>query len=419
MIVVYYSLNKILGRRGIMRFRFDLNGLWHFQKDPDQIGESQEWFRRENYQYIENKFEAPVPSCWEAIDDELKDYKGVGWYFKEFTLPHEYDRKKVNLWFEGVNFKSDVYLDGKLLGSHEGGFTPFNFDLTGISTEQSHFLVVKVNNMVYYSGIHRDVYIEFYDWIYMDDLQVSTEIEWTANNKPKSAKIIIKTYFKNTMQWELKDATINHVVKHELSLIAELKREFNVQNNNSRLLTTVIQIPDEAIHLWSPDDPYLYNLILEVKNSEGVIFEFVELLVGIREWSVVGSDLFLNKQKFSMKGIITELENPEFGLSLPKAVLIKKLKTLKANGINTIRLKDHPTDSFSLEMMDRLGFCVIEEIGAIDPRDPKSQKLIQTMILRDRNHPCIFSWNLENTDDTARNFNLDLQKTWYTGFERV
>jgi len=402
-----------------MRFQFDLNGLWYFQIDPDNIGVKQEWFKKENYQYVFDKYISTIPGCWEVIDEKLKDYKGVGWYFKEFILPHEFERKKVSLVFEGVNFKTDVYLDGKLLGSHEGGFLPFYFDITGISTEEVHFLAIRVENVLYYSGIHRDVYLEFYDWMYLDEYYIDTDIEWNENNTAKSAKITIKTRFVNTMEWEFEDCTILYVLSREKAEICREERKFNVQKHNTRLITHQIQVPKESLFLWNIDDPQLYDLRLEVKSKDGVLFEIVELDIGIREFEVKNNDLYLNKKKLNLKGVITELENPEFGLTLPKATLIKKLKELKSKGINTIRLKDHPTEKVALQLMDIIGFIVIEEIGPIDLKDPKTKTLIRDLIKRDYNHCCILSWNLETPEDPKRNLSLDLQKNWYSGFERI
>lgn len=400
-----------------MRFKYNLSGLWYFQMDPEQMGKQQQWFLKENYQYIEDKFEAPIPGCWEVIDNELADYKGWGWYFTEFTLPHEFDRKKVQICFEGVNYISEVYMDGKLLGEHEGGFTSFSFDVTGIDVEVPHYLVIRVENDVNFSGIHRDVYLEFYDWIFMEECKVSTEILWKQPGIPKRARISVKTYFKNTMKWELKEASINHILTHDKALIMEQNRDFNVQNENSRLLTTVLEIPADSLHLWSPSDPYLYDLKLMVKNSEGVIFENLELQVGIREFKVENDKLMLNGKEFEMKGVAKQFEHPDFGLSLPKEIVLNELKKLKERGINTIRLIHHPADTFTLTMMDRLGFGVIEEIGMVDMTKPQTEKMILEMIDRDRNHPCIFSWNMLRTDDKERSFDLELQKQWYADFE--
>ncbi|MHA1339768.1 MAG: glycoside hydrolase family 2 protein [Promethearchaeota archaeon] len=402
-----------------MRFKFDLNGLWFFQIDPDNLGIEQEWFKMENYQYIFDKYIAVIPGCWEMIDEELKDYKGIGWYFKEFILPHEFERKKVSLVFEGVNNKADVYLDGKLIGSHEGGFLPFELEITGISTEEVHFLAIRVENVLYYSGIHRDVYLEFYDWMFLDEYIIDTEVEWATNNTPKSAKIMIQTRFLNTMEWEFEDCTVTYVLSREKAELIREERKFNVQKHNTRLLTQIIQIPQDSIFLWSIEDPQLYDLKIEVRSKDNVLFEIIESQVGIREFEVKDDELYLNKQKINMKGIITEFETPDFGLTLPKAVLIKNLKDLKAKGINTIRLKDYPTEKVALELMDRLGFIVIEELGPIDLKDPKTKKLIRDLIKRDRNHPCIFSWNLEVPEDPKRNINLEVQKDWYARFERV
>ncbi|MBD3352492.1 MAG: hypothetical protein GF364_13470 [Candidatus Lokiarchaeota archaeon] len=402
-----------------MRFKFDFNGLWHFQIDPDDLGVDQEWYLRENYQYIEEKFEAPVPGCWETIDPELADYKGTGWYFKEFLLPHEFERKKVNLCFDGVNYAIDVYLDGELLGSHEGGFTPFSFDVTSISVEEPHYLVLKVHNDMNFSGIHRGVYLEFYDWIYMEEYQITTEIDWKQEAVPRLGKIVVKTYFRNTMKWDLEQATLLLKITHDKALISMQKRDFNVQHENSRLLTTTIQIPKDSLHLWSPEEPYLYDLTLQVKNNEGVMFELIEEQVGIREFKQKEEELFLNGQKFEMNGVAQQFEHLDFGLSLPKEILIKKLKSLKSDGINTIRLIHHPADQFSLNMMDRLGFAVVEEIGLVDKSKEESQQLIKDMIMRDRNHPCIFSWNLQRDDDPLRSFNLEIQNKWYSDFKEI
>ncbi len=403
-----------------MRFKFDLNGLWFFQIDPDDIGTQQQWFHIENYQYIENKYEIPVPGSWNVIDitnNELCNYKGIGWYFKQFILPSEFSEKKSTLYFQAVNFKAEIFLDGKKIGEHEGGFTPFSIDLTGISTEETHFLVLKVINEEGYGGIHRDVFIEFYDWVYLEEYKISQEIVWKQDNTPKMAKVTVKTYFKNNTDYEWK-GTIDHIFTRENALISINKqRQFNIQNKNSRLLTTVVEI-DEPL-LWSPENPFIYDLILDVKNDNGDIIEQIRTIVGIREFSTEENQLILNKKPYELKGVRKQFENGDFGYSIPKNMVLNELKAMKQQKINTLHFATHPEDEFIFRILDRLGFLVIEEIGLDDMTKPISNKLLEDMISRDINKTCILSWNWLSDKDRTRSINLSILKHIYEKFEQI
>jgi len=399
-----------------MRIRYDLNGLWSFEKDPQSLGDQQQWYQQDNYQYIEGKLDIPVPGCWNITDKTLEEFIGTGWYFRQFSIPPEFNGKRASICFQGVKEKAEVYLDGKNLGMHEGGYTPFSFDITGLYPEEPHFLVVKVTNPKECGGIHDDVYIEFSDWIYLDDLSLAQEVIWNNDNSPKMAKITIKSYFKNDTEAEWNGA-IHFAISYDKVTLTELDRDFNVQQNNSRLLTTVFQLDNPQ--LWSPSDPYIYDLIMEVTDSTGKVIEQITYSVGIREFLVNGSNLLLNQKPFQFIGIDYNFEHKEFGLAAPKSAIIRDLKQFKAQGINTIRLSKQPGSNFLLEMMSRLGFVVIEEAGLVDYSTPLAEKIVREMILRDRNLPCILSWNLIRSEDPSRTISLELIKTWMQSFKAI
>jgi beta-galactosidase/beta-glucuronidase len=407
-------INKEIGY--FMRIRYDLNGLWFFQKDPQMLGDQQQWFQQDNYQYIEAKYEIPVPGCWNVTDKTLEDFVGTAWYFRQFSIPPEFNGKRASLCFSGVKEKAEVFLDGKNLGIHEGGYTSFSFDITGLYDEEPHFLAVKVTNPKECGGIHDDVYIEFSDWIYLDDLILTQEIVWNTDNNPKMAKITIKSYFKNDTDKEWNGA-IHFAISYDKVMLVELDRDFNVQHQNSRLLTTVFQLDNPQ--LWSPSDPHLYDLTTEVKDTSGKVFEQFTNILGIREFMVSGNHLLLNQKPIQFNGIEHEFKHKDFGLSLPKATIIRELKQFKERNINAIRLSKHPESSFTLEMMCRLGFLVIEEAGLLDYNTSFADKILKEIIVRDRNLPCILSWNLIRSEDQSRTISLELIKTWIQSFKSI
>ncbi len=225
-----------------MRTKVTLDGMWHFQIDPDGIGRDQQWFLEENFQYLEPLFIGVVPGCWNHYHSELEDYHGIGWYFTNFEIPEVLSKKKIILHFEGNHGNEkegvEIYLDGKKIHTQKGAYSPFLYELSGISPEHPHFLVIRIDALQN-GGINRSVFLQFSDWIYIDDHHLNQKIEWVNQKTAKSVELTIKSFLRNDTNTEWK-GRIEYKFSHQKAVISSIQRDFNIQNKNSRLLTTVI-----------------------------------------------------------------------------------------------------------------------------------------------------------------------------------
>ncbi len=163
--------------------RIDLNGIWKFAIDTGSCGTTyyDVDFPRDWWESVY------VPSCWNFYKERYYLYEGVGWYAKEFYIEKLEEFFLAEIYFEGINYICEVYLNGKKIGSHEGGYTPFSFEITEALREGRNILVIKVDNrrhllrMPYvvgwfnYGGIHRPVYIKISKKIKIENIFLNFE----------------------------------------------------------------------------------------------------------------------------------------------------------------------------------------------------------------------------------------------------
>jgi beta-galactosidase/beta-glucuronidase len=398
-----------------MRTKILLDGVWHFQIDPENIGKAQQWFLEENFQYLETLFIGIVPGCWNHYHSDLKNYNGIGWYFRNFEVPSVLSNKKIILHFDGIHGDGpegiEVYLDGKKILTQKGAFSPFEYELTGISTEKSHFLAIRVDSLEA-GGIDRSTSLQFSDWIYIDDHHVVQKLEWINDTTPKSAELTIRTFLRNDTDKEW-NGHVEYLFTHQKAVISKTQRDFNIQNKNSRLLTTVIVL--DKPNLWSPSNPFLYDLHIRVIDSEEHLVDEDFTSIGIREISSKDEKLLLNHKELDMNGLKIQYISEQFGSAIPIVFLMQKLENLKKEGINILYF-DHLLDPRVLDLTDSYGFCIIQGADKFEMIDSHAEHLIKTMIFRDRNHASVISWVYTRELDLSRSINEELITHWISSF---
>ncbi|MDD4494017.1 MAG: beta galactosidase jelly roll domain-containing protein, partial [Eubacteriales bacterium] len=123
--------------------RLSLNSYWKFALDKEDKGKEKEWYSS----IPDNASDIYVPACWNECDDEWYHYEGLAWYFKKFMFKLNPEVKRNVLFFNGVNYSCEIWLNGQLAGSHVGGFTPFEIDVTGLlNNNAENFIAVRVDN---------------------------------------------------------------------------------------------------------------------------------------------------------------------------------------------------------------------------------------------------------------------------------
>ena len=356
MAVTAFGANQDLARKQL----FDAD--WQFSQDSTKwrtVNLPHDWS-------IEGDFDKDAP----AGHDGAFLPTGKGWYKKQFKVESlELREKKLRLYFEGVYMNAEVYVNGQRAGGHPYGYSSFFVDITPYVKIGQNEVEVRVDNSQqkncrWYSGsgIYRHVWLLTTPKRYID--------EWSVN-----------------------------VANPDIHTV-EIKAEVVMEDGTRKPIEKTIHV--ENPHLWSPEDPFLYHTTIE---AEG---DVVPVTYGIRtiEYSAE-KGLLLNGKPIVLNGGCVHHDNGILGACAFDAAEYRRVRLLKEAGFNAMRTSHNPPSETFLRACDELGLLVIDE--AFDGwRDKKNdydystlidkwwQEDIKAMVLRDRNHPCVFCWSTGN-----------------------
>lgn len=412
-ILVFFSsflLNKLLSGQLAMinihsRNTTSLNGDWNVIVDPVGAGDwRQVWLEKKPQKktdFFEYSFEGSpvlkVPGDFNSQMRELTYYEGTVWYKKQFhyTLQKE---KRLFLYFGAANYMANVFLNGEKIGSHEGGFTPFQFEITGKVKNGINNTVIKVNNIrqknglpglgydwLNYGGITRDVNIIETNETYIDDYSIQL--------KKGSLNAVSGRVQLNGSQAEQ---------RIEIK-IPELKIHYKTKSNKNGLATIDFSLKPE---LWSPANPKLYKVIIKSETDS------VSDDIGFRTIEVKDGRVLLNSKPIFLKAVNIHEENP---YKAARANSIEDARVLlnaaKELGCNLVRLAHYPHNENMVKEAERMGLMVWSELPVyqhIDFADSavpgKMERMLEEMIRRDKNRCAVIIWSLSNeTYPSAQN----------------
>src|ERR1035437_7623876 len=325
---------------------------------------------------------------------------GVGFYRKEFEIPKSDKGKKISIEFDGIFRNSTVWVNGHLLGNHQSGYTPSNYDLTDVlryGNEGKNVILVKVDATQaegwWYEGcgIYRHVWL-----IKTDRLHVSrfgTSIT-TPTVSDAEATVSIKTTLKNEYKIA-KNVTLVSKIVDKKGLVFDTKTStlsISPFDQTEVSQTGTIKKP----LLWSPETPNLYKVLTEVIEN-GTIVDTYETTFGVRTVEINRNGVFLNGKLCPVKGTCNHQDFAGIGVALPNKINWYKLKLLKEMGSNGYRCSHHPPTPELLDICDSMGLLVLDENRHLSSSE-KNLKDLETMLYRDRNHPSIFMWSMENEE---------------------
>lgn len=400
-------ITNIPGRKTI-----SLNGKWQYIVDPYETGYYDYRYkeRRENdreaywnsdvpenktdrkeFGYSDN-YTLNVPGDWNSQDPKFLYYEGTVWYKRSFDYNAAGGGNRVFLYFGAVNYQTDVYLNGKKLGSHKGGFTPFNFEVPdALLKSQNNFLVVRVDNKRKadeiptlntdwwnYGGITRDVWlVEVPDRFIRDYFihlkkNTTNQIEgWVRLNKPGAENIAIE--------------------------IPELKWKKQLQPQTAAdSIAFSYTVP--GLQLWSPENPKLYTISLQTPD------ERIEEKIGFRTIEAKGTKLLLNGRPVFLRGICIHEEIPQQGRrAYSRADALQLLGQARSLNCNMVRLAHYPHNENMTRTADSLGILVWSEIPVYWTISftssevlAKAKVQLNEMITRDRNRSSVIIWSVGN-----------------------
>ncbi|NDV84594.1 glycoside hydrolase family 2 protein [Bacteroides sp. 51] len=376
-----------------------LNGKWEAIIDQYSQGRKNKIYQNKTpqgktdfYEYsFEHGLRLNVPSDWNSQMPELKYYEGTVWYARRFDAKKEAG-KRLFLYFGAVNYRCHIYLNGTEIGKHEGGFTPFQIEITDKVKDTGNFLAVEVNNTRTVDAIPAMAF----DWwnyggITRDVMLVSTP------------QIFIKDYFiqldKNKAnQIDVRVQLSEHIGNANLEVeIPELKIKRKLTTNNQGMGSITIS-NIKKLERWSPNSPKLYKVIVSSDN------DMVEEMIGFRNIVVKGEDIYLNDEPIFLKSISFHEEIPQRkGRAFSEADAVMLLSEAKALGCNMIRLAHYPQNEYTVRQAEKMGFLLWEEIPIWQGIDFESEQtklkaggMIREMVIRDKNRCALGFWGVAN-----------------------
>jgi len=325
---------------------------------------------------------------------------GIGFYRKEFEIPQTDKGKKISIEFDGIFRNSTVWVNGHLLGNHESGYTPSNYDVTDVlryGNEGKNAILVKVDAREYEGwwydgcGIYRHVWLIKTNKIHVD--RFGTFIT-TPSVSEEAASVSIKTTLKNDHNVS-KSVTIVSKIVDNKGIMVGSKTTSGVLEPFSQTEIDQTGLIEKPL-LWTPETPNLYKVLTEVAEN-GNIVDTYETTFGVRTVEINLNGVFLNGKLYPVKGTCNHQDFAGIGVALPDKINWYKLKLLKEMGSNGYRCSHHPPTPELLDMCDSMGMLVLDENRHLSSSE-ENLKDLETLLYRDRNHPSVFMWCMENEE---------------------
>jgi beta-glucuronidase len=409
------------------RERKPLTGLWRFRLDTAGEGRSAEWFKRP----LADAREMAVPASFNDIvaDPAVREYFGDVWYQTTVRVPRGWDGQRIVLHFESATHRATVWVNDAEVVSHEGGYTPFEAEVTEhVQAGDEARITVVVNNtlnwqsippgviedtpygkrQIYwhdffnYAGIHRPV------WLY-------------ATGRAHLADVTVVTGLDGA------DGTIEYATEAQDAGGAEVRvvlrdaggAEVATGTGPSGTLT----VPN--VHRWAPGDGYLYDLEVQLVDDDGDLLDSYHQSLGVRTVAVDGTRFLINGEPFYFTGFGKHEDIAVIGKGHNDAYLLHDFELLKWIGANSFRTSHYPYSQDVLDYADRQGIVVIDETAAVglnmglgggifggqgyttfSPETVNDQtrevhaQAIRELVARDKNHPSVVLWSIANEPES-------------------
>ncbi len=325
---------------------------------------------------------------------------GIGWYRKGIKLPESWEDKKVFIVFDGIYKISDVWMNYAYLGRHESGYTSSIYDITDyvrFGNRIPNGLRVRVDgrrheqDMYEGNGIYRHVWLLATNKLHVANWGTFVTTPVVSESE---ASIEVKTNVKNENSNPRKCKLITKIVDTSGLEVAEIINSHTIPANGEYefIQKTEINQPN----LWSIEDPYLYKAYSIVEDDNDIVDTY-ETTFGIRTF-YFDSDkgFFLNDKHVKLKGFNAHYDFAGIGTAIPDRVHWNLMKAMKNAGFNFYRSSHNPATPERLDICDKLGILVWDEIERKLESPEIEHRLVEETIVRDRNHPSIILWSLEN-----------------------
>lgn len=385
----------------------NLNGTWQFRFDPRDEGLDAGWSRPDAEGFDRS---IVVPFGWESELSGIHDTSGeskVGWYRRTFRVPEGFPAEhRVWLRFGAVDWQADVWVNGRKVASHAGGYTPFEADVTdAVDRDGENVVVVRAfdptdpglptgKQVGWYtptSGIWQTVWLESRPASYISEFRITTEID--------PARVSVSAWVADRMEEDLTltirpdDPTVEAA-----SGSVGVRRPGGATNLSNIEVRAAVRDP----RLWTPETPHLYPITLELKE-DGRVIDSVKTYFGLRtvaRGKLPGDDferILLNGEPIYLRGALDQSFNPGGIYTAPSDEFLRQdIELAKSMGTNFLRIHIKPDEPRRLYWADRLGMLVMEDMPNTWRQDEAAREAwestMREVIARDANHPAIFAW---------------------------
>ena len=388
---------------------YDLSGIWDFQTDVEETGEAAGWA---------TGLAAPrpmaVPGSWNEQYEDIFNYLGLAWYVKRSYVPASWRGQRVSIRIGSACYFAAVYVNGVKVGTHEGGHLPFAIDITKhIQWDQENVFAISVENHLKptrvpagnmpsplgmiasfprttfdffpFAGLHRPVVLYSTPEAFIEDVTVVTGFTRAAGAIKGAVTVSVK---------------LNNAVDGQASVSLRggktaIKATVKLRAGQGRIR---LSVPNAR--LWSDKDPFLYDLTVEAGADR------YTLKTGIRTIAVKGGQILLNGAPIQMNGFGRHEDFFASGKGLNLPLMIKDYQLMRWTGANSYRTSHYPYSEEEMQLADREGFLIIDEIPAVSLQFENEENVaerlrmcllqVDALIARDKNHPSIVMWCVAN-----------------------
>jgi beta-galactosidase/beta-glucuronidase len=394
-----------------------LNGVWQFEMDPGRSGMQRGLPEAEK---LSGEILVPFPPESELSGVGYKDFIPAVWYRRTFQIPEDWKDKRILLHFEAVDYKTHVWVNGREVGFHRGGYTPFTFEITDLVRKDGNTLVVYVEDdtrsplqptgkqsAAYHShgcvytrttGIWQTVWLEAVPQTYIARVRMIPNLE--------GGSLFVTA--------ELDGPETDTAIVAKTRIDGDEVLETRVDCPGNKVFFMIV--PPE-VRAWSPEDPFLYEVIFELEK-DGETLDRVKSYFGLRSIAVKGPAVLLNGKPLFQRLILDQGFYPDGIYTAPSDEALRRdIELAKAMGFNGARLHQKVFERRFLYWADKLGYLLWGEFPnwGLDHAHPEALERFLTewltVLERDMNHPSIVGWCPFN--ETPANQNPEFIRTVY------
>jgi beta-glucuronidase len=401
--------------RAVAAARIDLDRDWMFRTDPNSIGQRSEWQSHAPSEVLS----VNLPHTWNLGRQD--GYLGKAWYCKTFALPLRSPDLHVKLHFGATFYSARVWLNGIELGTHEGGYTAYSFDVTH-QLRANNYLAVEVDNRIDattipglaqrgdpdawydwwdYGGIVRDVWLTMSGPVEVNRQQIRAQVK--ADQASINDLIVLENHLSQQKQFLL---SITAFGPNGKPAAHESRRVDVAPGITPIIIATNVRNPE----LWGIDHPNLYRITVEIGDAQGRVLDQQSDTFGIRSIEIRDRHLLVNGERVRLTGVARHEDSVSEGLAETTGTMRYDYDDMKSLQVALTRPVHYPQSPFILDYADRHGILLIPEIpvwqfSEAQLKNPqviaRAKQQVREMIEESGNHPSIFAWSVCNESDTG------------------